>query len=64
MTLEFSYGIIPFKYDSHGVKVLLIQHLCGHWAFPKGGAELNEHPIDTAQRELKEETNLDVKRFQ
>lgn len=63
MTLEVSYGIIPFKRVKETVKVLLIQHQAGHWSFPKGKPEPGEHPIDTAQRELKEETGLDIKRL-
>ena len=32
----------------------------GHWGFPKGHVEENETEIETATREVKEETNLDV----
>ena len=42
-------------------KVLLIQQLEGFWGFPKGHIEENETDIQTAIREVKEETNLDVK---
>ncbi len=41
-------------------KVLLIQQTEGHWGFPKGHVENNETEIETAKREVKEETNLDV----
>lgn len=41
-------------------KVLLIQQTKGHWGFPKGHMEKNETEIETAIREVKEETNLDV----
>ncbi len=41
-------------------KVLLIQQTKGHWGFPKGHMEENETEIETAIREVKEETNLDV----
>ena len=41
-------------------KVLLIQQIKGHWGFPKGHMESNETEIETAIREVKEETNLDV----
>lgn len=63
MTLEVSYGIIPFRRRSEKIEVLLIQHQVGHWAFPKGRPDPNEHPIDTAQRELQEETGLRIKRL-
>jgi len=41
-------------------KVLLIQQTKGHWGFPKGHVESGETEIETAKREVKEETNLDV----
>ena len=42
-------------------KVLLIQQNQGFWGFPKGHVEDNETEEETALREVKEETNLDVK---
>ena len=41
-------------------KVLLIQQKKGHWGFPKGHMENGETEVQTAIREVKEETNLDV----
>ena len=41
-------------------KVLLIQQIQGHWGFPKGHVEAGETEIETAIREVKEETNIDV----
>lgn len=42
-------------------KVLLIKQTRGNWGFPKGHEEENETEQETAIREVKEETNLDVK---
>ena len=42
-------------------KVLLIQQKKGNWGFPKGRVEKNETECETAIREVKEETNIDVK---
>ena len=42
-------------------KVLLVQQKKGNWGFPKGRVENNETECETALREVKEETNLDVK---
>ncbi len=42
-------------------KVLLIRQTMGHWGFPKGHMEEKETEEETAIREVKEETNIDVK---
>ena len=42
-------------------KILLIQQSAGHWGFPKGHVEDGETEVETAIREIKEETNYDVK---
>lgn len=42
-------------------KVLLVQQVEGHWGFPKGHVEENETEMETAIREVKEETNINVK---
>ena len=56
MKREKSCGCIVFD----GTKILLVQHLKGHWGFPKGHVEENETEQETAIREVKEETNIDV----
>ena len=53
---EKSCGCIIIKNG----KVLLIKQTEGHWGFPKGHMELGETEIETAKREVKEETNIDV----
>lgn len=40
--------------------ILLLKHNLGHWAFAKGHVEDGETEQETAIREIKEETNLDV----
>lgn len=58
---ERSYGIIPMRRSSGFWELLLIcQRSGGHWGFPKGHAEENESPQQTAQRELFEETGLNI----
>lgn len=42
-------------------QVLLIRHNAGHWGLPKGHVEEGETEVETAIREVKEETNIDVK---
>ena len=61
---EESFGVVPFSKASGRWEVFLIQHQRGrHWGFPKGHPEAGETPKQSALRELKEETNLDVIRF-
>ena len=46
----------------HGnIEILLIRHInSGHWSFPKGHVEAGETEVETAVREIKEETSIDV----
>lgn len=56
-----SFGIVPFRKVGEALEVLLIQHKNGgHWGFPKGRAESGESPRVAAERELFEETGLQV----
>jgi 8-oxo-dGTP pyrophosphatase MutT (NUDIX family) len=58
---ESSFGVIPLKKADHGWDVLLILHKGGrHWAFPKGRSDPGETPLESAIRELKEETGLEI----
>jgi len=58
---EKSYGIIPLREENGVWQVLLILHQGGrHWAFPKGHGDAGETALDSARRELKEETGLDI----
>lgn len=41
-------------------KILMIRHNEGHWDLPKGHVEDGETEVETAIREVKEETNVDV----
>lgn len=56
MKYEKSCGAVIFEGD----KILVIQQVKGHWGFPKGHVEEGETEVETAIREIKEETNLDV----
>jgi 8-oxo-dGTP pyrophosphatase MutT (NUDIX family) len=61
MLTDNSFGIIPLRREAAGWEVLLILHRHGHhWSFPKGHSEEGESPLQTAQRELAEETGLAV----
>ena len=64
MEKEQSFGVIPLLKKLGEWNVFLIQHKKGrYWGFPKGHAEPGETAQQTACRELKEETHLDVVRF-
>lgn len=56
MKYEKSCGAVVFDGD----KILVIQQAAGHWGFPKGHVEEGETEVETAIREIKEETNVDV----
>lgn len=60
---EHSFGIIPLRKYRGKWQVLLVQHGKGHWAFPKGHANANETPEETAVREFNEETGLQIATF-
>lgn len=53
-----SIGIIVFYADKDKIRFLLIKHSAGHWAFPKGHPDKGETQIETALRELQEETGI------
>jgi 8-oxo-dGTP pyrophosphatase MutT (NUDIX family) len=55
---DYSFGVVPVRRTPKGDLYLLIQHRAGHWAFPKGHAEPGETPVQTARRELAEETGI------
>jgi len=64
MRKEFSFGIIPIRQNAGVWETLIIKHRYGHhYGFPKGHADANEKPQETARRELQEETGLVVMRF-
>lgn len=56
MKYEKSCGAVIFKDN----QVLLIKSVKGHWSFPKGHIEGDETELETAHREILEETNLKV----
>ncbi|MBR5404875.1 MAG: NUDIX domain-containing protein [Oscillospiraceae bacterium] len=61
MLHEKSCGAIVYRRFHGNVEILLIKHVnSGHWSFPKGHVEGDETELETARREIKEETGLDV----
>ncbi len=58
---EKSCGAIIFYKTKQNTKILLVKNNKGrYWSFPKGHVEYGENEQQTAIREIKEETGLDV----
>lgn len=58
---EKSCGAVVYRRTTEGIKVLLVKNHNGRcWSFPKGHVEKDETEEETALREIKEETGLDV----
>lgn len=61
MHSEKSCGAIVYRKYHGNTEILLIRHVnSGHWSFPKGHVEGNETEVETAHREVLEETGIDV----
>ncbi|MBQ9980939.1 MAG: NUDIX domain-containing protein [Oscillospiraceae bacterium] len=61
MLYEKSCGGVIYRKSHGNLEILLIKHInSGHWSFPKGHIEANETEQETALREIKEETGIDV----
>ena len=61
MILEKSCGAIVYRRYHGNLEILLIKHVnSGHWSFPKGHVEEGETEVETALREVKEETGIDI----
>lgn len=58
---ESSCGAVVFKTDNNKVQFLLIKNKRStHWGFPKGHIEHGESKVETAVREVLEETGLHI----
>ena len=60
MKKEKSCGAVVIKKEEDKIMFLLIQQHDEYWHFPKGHVEEGETEEETAIREIKEETNIDV----
>ena len=57
---EKSCGAVVYCQKDSSIKYLLVCEHSGFWVFPKGHMEAEESEHETALREIKEETGLDV----
>lgn len=65
---DLSYGIIPIRRAGETWEVFLIHQFSrigdnSYWVFPKGHPEDNETPVESASRELKEETGMTAEKI-
>lgn len=61
MQYEKSCGALVYRRHHGNVELLLIRNANGgRWSFPKGHVEENETEEQTAIREIREETNIEV----
>ena len=65
---DLSYGVIPIRRVGESWEVFLIHQFShigknSYWIFPKGHPKGNETPVESALRELKEETDMTAERL-
>ncbi len=61
-SIRKSCGAIIYRRTLGGLRYLVLEHVDGdHWGFPKGHGRGNETEEETALREIREETGLDVR---
>lgn len=61
MKREKSCGALVYRVENDELMLLLLRHRHGgHWSFPKGHVEGNETEVQTALREVLEETSLHI----
>ena len=58
MQYEKSCGGVVFTRKGNDIHYVIIQHLGGHWGFPKGHMEPGEDEKTTALREIREEIGV------
>ena len=62
MKFEKSCGVIVYRRNQEHIDLLLVKNRYGgHWSFPKGHVEGNETEVQTALREVREKTGLEVR---
>lgn len=59
--IEKSYGAVVYKQEGNLFYFLCVKHLDHHVSYPKGHVEKLEKETETACREIKEETNIEVR---
>ncbi|MBR4069269.1 MAG: NUDIX domain-containing protein [Clostridia bacterium] len=60
LSYEKSCGAVVYCQENNDIQYLLVCEHSGFWVFPKGHMESGESEQETALREVKEETGLDI----
>lgn len=60
MIYEKSCGAVVYSFFNQELRFLLVQMKKGHWGISKGHMEEGETEVQTAEREIMEETGLSV----
>ncbi|MBO2517977.1 MAG: hypothetical protein CW338_12035 [Clostridiales bacterium] len=60
MKYERSAGAVVFTRQEKGVRYIIVREKSGFHSFPKGHIEAGETEMETAVREIREETGLEV----
>ena len=61
MPKEKSCGALVYRKHGDKIQMLILRHkMGGHWSFPKGHVEMGETEVQTALREVQEETGLSI----
>lgn len=55
---EKSCGAVVYRRENDQIQTLIIRHNQGHWGLPKGHIENAENEMETALREVEEETGF------
>ena len=63
MIQDHSFGVIPIRNQGGLYELYIVQHKQGYWSFPKGHPLDLETALQTAKRELFEETGFSVERL-
>ena len=58
MIREKTIGIVTYRRQGRGIRYLLLHHGGEYWNFPKGRQEGEETELESALRELEEETGI------
>lgn len=61
MVYEKSCGAVVYTIKNNEIQYLIVKNILGHYGFSKGHVEGDESEVETALREIKEETGLHVR---